>query len=406
METTTHQPHRDDQPLPYGMASRLGGWSGIARQYPVFSRTWFAYRMRSFLAPLGVLVLVLAFFAAFSRPRAGLPYLLPALCAIWLVVALALFLGRALAVLVCRQGWTPPREAAGVACALAFGVLVSLTLTPFTRTGPEKPDRAMTERQAAMARESRLVNGAVWLLALAWLGGSSDLVAYFRQRRMLREAELLGQVARYKDERNEVEMRLAVLSSQVEPHFLFNTLSGVRAAMLSDPARGVVLIDHLVDYLRSTIPQLRADRARAFVTLGSQFDAAQAYLGIIQARLPRLASRIDCPAELRGVAIPPLMLISLVENAVKHGIELKLGPGLIEITAVRKAGDVLVLSVADDGIGFGAATSGSGVGLANIRERLQHLYGGEASLLLRAGDSGGVVASIELPIRTAVNKEA
>jgi anti-sigma regulatory factor (Ser/Thr protein kinase) len=388
------------------MASRLGGWAAVARQYPVFSRTWFAYRMRSFLAPLGLLVLVLAFFAAFSRPRAALPYLLPALLAIWLVVALALSFGRALAVLVCRQGWTPPREAAGVTCALAFGILVSLSLTPFTRPGPERPERAMTERQAALARESTLVNGAVWLLALAWLGGSGDLLAYFRQRRMLREAELLGQVARYKDERNEVEMRLAVLASQVEPHFLFNTLSGVRAAMLSDPARGIAMIDHLVDYLRSTIPQLRADRAQAFVTLGSQLDAAQAYLGIIQARLPRLASRIDCPAELRAVAIPPLMLISLVENAVKHGIELKKGAGLIEITAVRKQADVLVLSVADNGIGFGTVTSGSGVGLVNIRERLQHLYGGEAALSLRAGETDGVVASIELPIRAVAEKEA
>jgi anti-sigma regulatory factor (Ser/Thr protein kinase) len=384
------------------MASRLGGWSGIAREYPLFSRTWFAYRMRSFLAPLGLLALVLVFFAAFARPREGLPYLIPALCKIWLVVALALFLGRALAVLVCRQGWTPPREAAGVACALAFGVLVSLSLTPFTRVGPEKPNRAMTEREAALARESMLVNGAVWLLALSWLGGSGDLVAYFRQRRMLREVELLGQVARYKDERNEVEMRLAVLASQVEPHFLFNTLSGVRAAMLSDPARGVVMIDHLVDYLRSTIPQLRADRDRTFVTLGSQLDAAQAYLGIIQARLPRLAFRIECPAGLRDAAIPPLMLISLVENAIKHGIELKRGPGLIRVSAVRSKTaqeDVLALSVADDGIGFGTAASGSGIGLSNIRERLQHLYGGAATLSLREADGGGVVASIMLPIR-------
>jgi len=404
METTTHRPHGDDQPLPHGLASRLGGWSGIARQYPIFSRTWFIYRMRSFLAPLVLLALVLVFIAAFSRPRV-LPHLIPALCAIWLVVTLALLLGRVLAVLACRQGWTPPREAAGVACALAFGVLVALTLTPFTRIEPEKPARAVTERGAALAREAMLVNGAVWLLALVWLGGSGDLVAYFRQRRMLREAELLGQVARYKDERNEVEMRLAVLAGQVEPHFLFNTLSGVRAAMLSDPARGITMIDHLVDYLRSTIPQLRADRAQAFVTLGSQLDAAQAYLGIIQARLPRLASRIDCPAELRSVAIPPLMLISLVENAVKHGIELKMGPGLVCISAAHKEGDVLELSVADDGVGFGAATSGSGIGLANIRERLKHLYGGEASLSLRAGDNGGVVASIVLPIRAVPEKE-
>jgi LytS/YehU family sensor histidine kinase len=266
--------------------------------------------------------------------------------------------------------------------------------------------RAMTAREAALAREGMLVNGAVWLLALSWLGGSADLVAYFRQRRMLRETELLEQVERYKDERNEVEMRLAVLAGQVEPHFLFNTLSGVRAAMLSDPARGVVMIDHLVDYLRSTIPQLRADRGRAVVSLGSQLDAAQAYLGVIQARLPRLAFRIDCPDALRAVAIPPLMLISLVENAVKHGIELKVGPALVCISAERKQGDVLELSVADDGGGFGAATSGSGIGLANIRERLKHLYGGEASLSLRAGDNGGVVASIVLPIRAVPEKEA
>jgi LytS/YehU family sensor histidine kinase len=207
--------------------------------------------------------------------------------------------------------------------------------------GPEKLERAMTAREAALAREGMLVNGAVWLLVLSWLGGSADLVAYFRQRRMLRESELLEQVERYKDERNEVEMRLAVLAGQVEPHFLFNTLSGVRAAMLSDPARGVVMIDHLADYLRSTIPQLRADRDRAVVSLGSQLDAAQAYLGIIQARLPRLAFRIDCPDALRAVAIPPLMLISLVENAVKHGIELKMGPALVCVRAERKQGDVL-----------------------------------------------------------------
>jgi LytS/YehU family sensor histidine kinase len=197
-------------------------------------------------------------------------------------------------------------------------------------------------------------------------------------------------------------MQLSILASQVEPHFLFNTLSGVRSAMLSDPARGIVIIDHLVDYLRATIPQLRFDRARTFVSLGSQLAAAQAYLGVIQARLPRLAIRIECPDELRQVAIPPLMLISLVENAVKHGIELKKGPGLIQIAAVRRKterSDELEVTVADNGCGFGETTTGSGIGLANIRERLRHLYGGEATLSLRAGEAGGVVASIVLPVR-------
>jgi LytS/YehU family sensor histidine kinase len=286
---------------------------------------------------------------------------------------------------------------------LLFGILVSLSLTPFTRfPDSASQSRATTGHEIESPRKGHLINLFAWLLILAWLGGGLDLLAYIRQRRMLREAELVEEVQRYKDERNEVEMQLSILASQVEPHFLFNTLSGVRSAMLSDPARGIVIIDHLVDYLRATIPQLRFDRARTFVSLGSQLAAAQAYLGVIQARLPRLAIRIECPDELRQVAIPPLMLISLVENAVKHGIELKKGPGLIQIAAVRRKterSDELEVTVADNGCGFGETTTGSGIGLANIRERLRHLYGGEATLSLRAGEAGGVVASIVLPVR-------
>ncbi|HAV36186.1 MAG TPA: sensor histidine kinase [Massilia sp.] len=250
------------------------------------------------------------------------------------------------------------------------------------------------------------------LLALAFPG--SEFFASSALRRQLRVLQFLpflgmvaaifwrGRLQRQAVQAQAAEAQLRLLQAQIEPHFLFNTLSGVRAAMLSDPARGVAMIDHLVDYLRATIPQLRADRAQLFVPLGSQLDAAQAYLGIIAARMPRLAFRVDCPPELRDAAIPPLMLISLVENAVKHGIELKKGPALIEVAARRTQVEdtaLLELSVADDGLGFGGATSGSGIGLSNIRERLKHLYGGAAALSLRAGDSGGVMASIVLPLR-------
>ncbi|MCS0806869.1 histidine kinase [Massilia agilis] len=385
------------------MATKLGGWSGIARQYPVFSRTWFVYRMRSFLVPMVLLTLVLALVGATSSARLQQLRLYVMLAAVWVVVALGLSVGRALAVLVCRRGWTAQREAAGIVCALLSGVLLVLPLTPYTRASPP-PNATTLPRLQDAGRESvaGLINLFSWFLILVWLGGGTDLLAYFKQRRMLREAHLLGEMARYRHERNEVEMQLAVLASQVEPHFLFNTLAGVRAAMLSDPARGVVIIDHLVDYLRSTIPQLRSDRAHQFVSLGSQIDAARAYLGIIEARLPRLSTRIDCPAELRGVAMPPLMLISLVENAVKHGIELKKGPGLIEIAAARRTtdlADVLELSVADNGPGFGDGSTGNGIGLVNIRQRLKHLYEGEASLALRMREEGGVVATIVLPIR-------
>ncbi len=410
METTTTS---HDQPLPHSLSTRIAGWGSVARQYPIFGKTWFGYRVRSFLAPLGLLTLVLVLIVALI-PGSEAALVRGALLAVWLVVVLALFLGRGLAVLVCRQGWPAQREAAGVVCALLFGALCTLPLTPYTRVNP--PPAAIpnatseqAERLRAQTRENQVVNLVFWTLVLGWLGGGTDLRAWFRQRRLLRENELLGEVARYRDERNEVEMQLSILASQVEPHFLFNTLSGVRAAMLSDPARGVAMIDHLVDYLRATIPQLRADRAQTFVSLGSQLDAAQAYLGIIRARLPRLGVDIDCPPELRKVAIPPLMLISLVENAVKHGIELKKGPARIVVSAARRQaddGDLLELAVADDGIGFGNATSGSGIGLSNIRERLKHLYGGAAALSLRANDGGGVTAAIVLPLRAMPEKEA
>ena len=397
-------PHAANQgPLPHSMATTLAGWSARAHQYPIFSGTWYAYRMRSFLWPLVMLALILLVIAAVI-PAPGPYYLRFYLTfpAIWLVVALALALGRGLAVIVYRRTWRPRREAAGVACALLFGILVALSLTPFVRTGSlPAQGRAPTVQEIEEARDSRLVNLIVWIPVLLWLGGPFDLAAYFRQRGLLREAQLQAQAERYKDQRNEVEAQLSVLASQVEPHFLFNTLAGVRAAMLSDPARGIMMIDHLIDYLRSTIPQLRADRASMFVALGSQLDSVQAYLGVMQVRMPRLSVCVECAPELRDAAIPPLMLISLVENAVKHGIELKKGPAQIRVAAacIDVAGmRALELTVADDGVGF-AASAGSGIGLSNIRERLKHLYAGDAALSLRTGNAGGVVASIVLPLR-------
>jgi signal transduction histidine kinase len=394
-------------PLPSGLAARVAGWSHRAQQYPVFSKTWYAYRLRSFRTPMILLALMLAVLAALvPKPPPGADTLRFWLTfpAIWLMIATALALGRGLAVLVRQRGWSPRREAAGIVCALLLGVLVAWSLSPFVRTGGQpSAGKATTELEIEQARDNRIVNLAIWFPVLVWLAGPFDLVAYFRQRSLLREASLQAQAEYYKNQRNEVEVRLAVLAGQVEPHFLFNTLSGVRAAMLSDPERGVVMIDHLIDYLRSTIPQLRADGASTFVTLGSQCDSVRAYLGVIQTRMPRLRTEVACPAELRTVLIPPLMLISLVENAVKHGIEPKKGPAHIRVTAARVEGGMLELSVQDDGVGF-SASSGSGIGLSNIRERLKHLYGGAAALNLRAADEGGVVASIVLPLRATMEE--
>jgi len=396
----------NERPLPAGLATRLGGWSARAEQYPVFSKTWYAYRLRSFRVPMLLLALVLALIVTMvtAPPEVNALRFWLTFPVQWLVVAIALALGRGLAVLVRARGWSPRREAAGIVVALVLGVLAPWSLTPFVRTGGQPPQgRAWTDLEREQARDNQIVNLAIWFPLVVWLAGPFDLAAYFRQRRLLREAALQAQAEHYKHQRNEVEVRLALLAGQVEPHFLFNTLSGVRAAMLSDPGRGIVMIDHLIDYLRSTIPQLRADGASTFVTLGSQCDSVRAYLGVIGARMPRLRTEVACPEELRAVLIPPLMLISLVENAVKHGIEPKKGPAHIRVTAARLEGDLLELSVQDDGVGF-SASSGSGIGLSNIRERLKHLYGGAAALNLRAVEEGGVAASIVLPLRATMEE--
>ncbi len=123
----------------------------------------------------------------------------------------------------------------------------------------------------------------------------------------------------------------------------------------------------------------------------------RAYLGLMAARMTRLQYSVQAASELLDAPCPPWMLISLVENAVRHGIEPKIGPARIDVSARRQLDGSLAISVADDGIGFGSSTSGSGLGLSNIRERLQQLYQGRASLGLVAGPAGGVIATITLP---------
>jgi sensor histidine kinase YesM len=157
------------------------------------------------------------------------------------------------------------------------------------------------------------------------------------------------------------------------------------------------MIDRLVEYLRAAIPRLRSDGA-AEATIAGQFELARAYLGLMATRMPRLQFSVDAPVELREAHCPPLMLISLVENAVKHGVEPKIGPVRIDVTAARTDDGRLAITVADDGVGFGGQPVGSGLGLANIRERLAQLYGQRADLTLRARPGGGVAATLTLPL--------
>jgi LytS/YehU family sensor histidine kinase len=127
----------------------------------------------------------------------------------------------------------------------------------------------------------------------------------------------------------------------------------------------------------------------------------RAYLALMATRMPRLRFDVQMPTALLDRPFPPWLLITLAENAVKHGVEPKIGPAQVRVSAEATADGGLAVTVADDGVGFGGSTSGSGLGLANIRGRLQQMFGGQAGLQLAARPGGGVAATITLPPASA-----
>ena len=237
-----------------------------------------------------------------------------------------------------------------------------------------------------------IVSWTLPVLYGAWLGGVFDLAAFLRQRARIVDVLQREELRRTQIARNAAELRLSVLAAQIEPHFLFNTLASVRSAIATDPRRAAQIVDHMVSFLRSTIPQMRDDAMNATVNLSSQMASE---------RIPRLRFSVDSEPGLEAAQLPPLMLISLVENAVKHGVEPKIGEARVDVMARRidNGGSLqLEVSVTDDGVGFGDTTSGDGIGLANIQERLRTLFGAAASLSLKALPDGGVAAILRLPL--------
>jgi len=207
-----------------------------------------------------------------------------------------------------------------------------------------------------------------------------------RERMMRAEAE------RHQLEKNVLEARLALMQAQVEPHFLFNTLANVQHLVETDPPEASRVLDSLIKYLRAALPQMR----ESTTNLGRELEMARAFLEINRVRMgSRLQFAIEVPETLKTHAFPPMMLISLVENAVKHGVDPCCDCGTITIRAREDEGRLRV-SVEDTGEGI-KPKKGGGVGLSNIRERLKALYGTSARLVIEEREPRGVVASIEVP---------
>lgn len=198
--------------------------------------------------------------------------------------------------------------------------------------------------------------------------------------------------------------KLNLLHAQVEPHFLYNTLASAQLLTRSDAERADTMLGHLIQYLRHSLP--RTNDAPS--TLGEELERALAYLEILKIRMgPRLEVQVDVPDALRATPLPPMMMQTLVENAIKHGLEPKTAGGTVWIRARRSGNDGIEITVADDGDGFNAnKTGGTGIGLANVRERLQLLYGGRANLSVVANFPSGVAATLSVPAAADMVKEA
>jgi signal transduction histidine kinase len=194
----------------------------------------------------------------------------------------------------------------------------------------------------------------------------------------------------------EAEQQLALLQAQIEPHFLFNVLGSVRRLYRTQPEAGADAIASLMRYLRTALPQARSVSG----CLVDEIELVRSYLELFQLRMgPRLRFSIIVAPELHGAEFPPMLLVTLVENAIRHGLE-PVGGGEVRVMA-RRQRHLLQVSVQDDGAGFGAAaSSGSGVGLVNVRRQLAARYPGQGRLTLQGREPRGAAVSIAIPLKT------
>jgi sensor histidine kinase YesM len=218
---------------------------------------------------------------------------------------------------------------------------------------------------------------------------------YFHDEARFQEAQSevrAERLRRIEQESLATRSELAILQAQIEPHFLFNTLSNVVGLIDTDPAAARKMLLDLTALLRTTLARTR----KPVVTLGEELDLLRAYLGIMAVRMgPRLAWEIDADPEVLSAWLPPLLVQPLVENAIRHGLEPKPEGGRLIIRCRRRDG-FLDVAVEDTGCGF-PDDAADGLGLANVRKRLQAAGGDEAALTLTIAPGGGVTAALRLP---------
>jgi hypothetical protein len=399
-----------DQPLPPDVAAGGLGQLFAYQRYPAFTWLWFQRR-----------ALVVSPFAVAYGAFMGMWH--ASSMTVWddafplgirsaAAAVLAVNAGPLLATLL-RYRRLPYRiEATLIILAIAIGLvladytgqLVSAYHDMLMAAHGSKPMNMTAEVESISRMLGRWMGDLPGWLWLFIIGGGWELLSYLSERRRLADYQRKRDLTTLRQDKADADLRLAVLQAQIEPHFLFNTLASVRSLVRGEPERAIDTINALSAYLRSTLPRLRKDVGVESATLGQQVDICTRYLELMNIRMGgRISVVVDLPQGVETMAFPPLLLISLVENAVKHGVEPKAGPASIAIRArilASQGVNRLQVDVEDDGVGLSEG-AGSGVGLANIREQLQHRFDKHASLTVESLPAGGVRARIEVPASAA-----
>jgi len=388
--------------LPREVLSDLGRWT-LYQSFRVFTWPWLLRRGLLFW-PIAILAgcVYATWHASGMGAWADWPGLALRAC---LAALLAVSAGPALATLIRHRRFPLPAERALIVFAILGGLAIGWAALEWAGahhahlmdgySGRAMKVSFLGQTIARFLRAS--IDASLFVLVFA--GGGLAAIYYLGEGPRIAQYEARHQLARIRAERDAADLRLAILQAQVEPHFLFNTLASVRSLISTEPERAAQTIDALAAYLRASLPRLR-DKGVGAATLGQQVELCAGYLNLMDLRMGgRLEVRIDVGDAARAMDFPPLILLTLVENAVTHGLEPKVGGGTIAITASVESG-VLTVSVEDDGVGLTQGTA-SGLGLANVRGQLLDLFGDSADLEVKSGLQGGVAARIRIPAAAA-----
>lgn len=383
--------------LPQGVLSDLGGWT-LYQRFRTFTWPWLVRRGTVFW-PLAILAG--SAYAAWHASGMGAWSDWPGLA--WrasLASLAAVTVGPLLATAVryCRL----PRgvETALVVLAILLGLCVGFAALGWTGAYHAQLMARYSGDAMNISLFGKMMSRFLYTtfnastIVLVFAGGGLALFYYFGESRRIAQHAERHQFERLRAERDAADMRLAVLQAQVEPHFLFNTLASVRSLIGTEPERAAQTVDALATYLRATLPRFR-DAGIEEATLDRQIEICTGYLELMKIRMAgRLQIRVEADATARATPFPPLILLTLVENAVTHGIEPKPGGGTIAIVAQADDGG-LTVSVEDDGAGLTAGVS-QGVGLANVRAQLRNRFDDRAMLDIASRPGGGTSARIRI----------